>query len=183
MAERTLVVDHMRLMYEGLFDVEELYAMIQEWFREKGYDKREDKNYETVTPTGKYVELVLEPWKKITDYAKFVVKIRMVMEDVKKVDIEREGLKVTVNQGKVSMIFDAWFETDYENRWESKPEFFFIRTMFDRFIFVPYTERFKARLLEDVNQLYGNIKGFLNLYRYESEAVSGPPTPTQFPKF
>jgi len=176
MAERQIIIDHMRLAYEGLFDVTQLYTMVQEWFREKGYDKKERKNIETITPSGKFIELELEPWKKITDYAKFVIKIRMIMTDIKEVEVEREGVKTKLNQGKIQMVFDAFLETDYEHRWEQKPTFFFIRTLFDKFVFKPYVERFKARLIAETNQLYNNIKGFLNLYRYSTEAWTAPGT-------
>lgn len=176
MAERQIIVDHMRLKYEGLFDVTQLYTMINEWFREKGYDKKERKNVESVLPTGKYIELEIEPWKKITDYAKFVIKLRIVMNDVKEVEVVRDGSKVKLNQGSVQIVFDGFLETDYEGRWEQKPTFFFLRTLFDKFVFKPYTERFKEKLIDEVNQLYSNVKGFLNLYRYSTEAWTAPGT-------
>lgn len=179
MAERQIIVDHMRLGYEGLFDVTQLYTMINEWFREKGYDKKEKKNLESVTPTGKYIELELEPWKKITDYAKFVIKLRILMKDIKEVEIMRDGIKAKINQGSITIVFDGYLETDYENRWEQKPTFFFLRTLFDKFVFKPYTERFKARLIDEVNQLHTNVKAFLNLYRYSTESWTAPST--QFP--
>jgi len=174
MAEREIIVDHMRLIYEGLFDVTQLYTMIQEWFREKGYDKKERKNYENVTPTGKYIELELEPWKKITDYAMFVIKLRIIMKDVKDVEVEKDGAKVKLNQGHITIVFDGFLQTDYESRWEGKPMMFFLRTLFDKFVFKPYTERFKGKLLDEVNDLHSQVKGFLNLYRYSTEAWTAP---------
>ena len=61
MAERRLVVDHLRLKYEGLFNATELYKLIDKWLNEKAYDKRELRNQENVRPDGKYVELILMP--------------------------------------------------------------------------------------------------------------------------
>ena len=174
MAERQIIVDHLRLVYEGLFDITQLYTLINEWMREKGYDKKERKNVESITPNGKYLELELEPWKKITDYAKFVLKLRIIMKDIKDVEVERDGSKVKLNQGHITIVFDGYFETDYENRWEQKPTFFFIRTLFDKFVFKPYTERFKGRLIGEVNELHSLVKGFLNLYRYSTEAWTAP---------
>ena len=39
MAEREVVVDKMRLTYEGLFDVTELYKLIDRFMKEKGVGK------------------------------------------------------------------------------------------------------------------------------------------------
>lgn len=174
MAERSVVVDKMRLTYEGLFSISELYKLMDNWFREKGYDKREKKNVERVTPEGKYIELWLEPWKKITDYAKNVIQVRIIMSDIKEVEVEKEGVKVKLNQGKVQMVFDAFLETDYENRWENKAFFYFLRTLFDKYFYKPYSQGYQKNVLDDVNHLHATVKSFLNLYRYTERAFTAP---------
>ena len=90
MAEREVLVDKMRMTYEGLFSILDIYKLMDEWFEEKGYDKREAKNIESVFPEGKYVEIVVEPWKKLTEYAKSVIKVRMIFSDIKEVEVEKE---------------------------------------------------------------------------------------------
>src|SRR3989338_2059430 len=132
MAEREVVVDKMRLTYEGLFEVTELYKHIDEWFRSRGYDKRENKNIEKVTPDGKYIEIEIEPWKKLSEYARIVIKLRMIMTDVKDVEVEKDGIKVKQNQGKLQAVFDGLLETDYEHRWEGSPLFYFLRVIWDK---------------------------------------------------
>jgi len=165
MSERDTVVNKFRLTYSGLFSVLDFYTMIDEYFEDKGYDKREKKNAERVTPEGKYIELHLEPWKKITDYAKSVIAVRIVMTDIKEVEVEKEGVKIKLNQGNIQMVFDAYLETDYEHRWEMKPMFFFLRTIFDKFVFKSYTVSFKNEIKADVDHLIVMIRSFLNLYR------------------
>jgi len=174
MAEREVLIDKMRLMYEGLFDVVELYKLIDRFFKEKGYDKRERHNSERVTAEGKFIELELEPWKKITDYTKNVIKLRMVMSDVNDIIVKKKGVKVKLNKGKIKMVFDAYIETDYEHRWEGKPLFFFMRTILDKFVFKPYTGGYRKNVMDDCNHLYNKIKTFLNLYKVETPAQTAP---------
>jgi len=174
MAEREVVIDKMRLSYEGLFNVTELYKLMDGWFRQKGYDKREKKMSESVTKNGKFIEWELEPWKKITDYAKIIIRLRVIMTDIKEIDVELDNTKVKMNQGKADFIFDGILETDYENRWENKPLFFFLRTLFDKYIFKPYTTGYQGNAIDDVNDLHNRIKTFLNLYRYSDVAWSKP---------
>ena len=166
MAEREKIVDELRLNYEGLFDVNELYLTMDKWFREKQYDKRELKNIENVKPDGKFIELWIMPWKKITDYAKIEIKIRIQMFNIKEVEVEKDKHKVKLNQGKIQMVFDGFLTTDYENKWEGKPTYVFLRTIFDKFIYKGYTARFQSQVAEDVNHLNTTIKSFLNLYRF-----------------
>jgi len=179
MAEKKLVIDQLRLNYEGLFDIPEMYKMIDGWFYEKGYDKYEKKNEEQVLPTGKEIIIDLRPWKKITDYAKNEIRIRIFMHHVKEIDIEKEGAKVTMHQGQIQMIFDGYLETDYENKWENKPIYFFLRTLFDKYIYKGYTSKFEDRLVNDVHDIHTRIKSFLNVYRYTSS--TNMPKPGQAP--
>lgn len=167
MAETRIVIDKLRVQYEGILSIPELYQLIDNWLREKGYDKAERKNVEKVTPKGKQIELVLQPWKKITDYAKIVISVRFVAEDITEVEIERDGAKIHMNQGKVSLVFDGWLVTDYDSKWEGKPIFYFLRQIFDRYIYKPYTMGYEGAVAKDVSDLHGEIKAFLNLYRYK----------------
>ncbi|MBN2454748.1 hypothetical protein JXB11_04340 [Candidatus Woesearchaeota archaeon] len=166
MAERRLVVDNLKLSYEGIFNVGELYQLIDRWFREKGFDKREVRNQEHVQPEGKYIELELQPWKRITDYARHVIRVDIRMFRVKDVVVEQEGKRHKMQSGKVNIVFDGYLDTDYEDRWEQKPFYFFLRTLFDKFVYRTYSAEFEDLLVENVTQLQQTIKSFLNLYRH-----------------
>jgi len=174
MSEKYTVVDKLRITYEGLFNVTELYKLIDGWLRTKSYDKAELKNVEKVRPEGKFIEIELFPWKKLTDYAISQIRIRIIMTDVKEVEVEREGAKVKMNQGNVHIVFDGYLETDYENRWESKPIFYFLRGIVDKYIYRSYLEGYKDVVRQDVNHLVTQIKSFLNLYRYTETPVTKP---------
>jgi len=165
MAERRIIVDAMKLGYKGLFDATELYKMIDAYFRERAYTKHELRAYEHVYPSGKQVEVIKEPYRKISDYAKYVIRISLIMSNVKEVVVEKDGVKVKLNQGDVEIQFDGFLEMDYEHRWEKSPFFYFLRAVFDQFVFKVHTERFEAGLVEEVNDLHSQVKAFLNLYR------------------
>ncbi len=167
MSEKKLVIDQMKLTYEGIFDLNGLYRLIDGWFYQKGYDKWEKKNFEQIMPTGKDVEIEMLPWKKTTDYFKNILKIRMKFTSIKDVEIEKNGVKMRLNQGRVMMIFDGYLESDYDQRWEDKPLFFLIRTLFDKYVFKSYFNKYEKWLVNDVYDLHGRIQRFLNLYRYE----------------
>ena len=172
--EKKSVVDKLRLTYEGIFSLEELYKLIDTFLREKGYDKRERIAQEKITPEGKFIHLDIEPWKKYTDYVKSEIRLKVYITDMKDVEIERDGVTMKMNQGKIQMVFDGYLSTDYENRGESKPIFFFIRTIFDKYIYRIYTDKYEGHGVEDINQLHAMIKSFLNLYRFGAEQQTAP---------
>src|SRR3989338_3651064 len=115
--ERMLVVDHLKFSYEGIFNATELFAVVQSFFFEKGYDWYEKMNREVITPQGKQIRLVLEPWKCSSEHSKIEMRIKMLMIDVKEVDVENKGEKLRLNHGQVKMTFDAFVFTDRRATW------------------------------------------------------------------
>ena len=167
MSEKALIIDQMKMTYEGIFDMNGLWRLIHSWFYEKGYDFWPHKNYEQVMPTGKEIEIEVLPWKKTTEYFKNIIRIRIKATEVKDVEIELRGKKMKMNQGKIRIVFDAYLESDYENYWEEKPVFFLIRTIFDKYVFKSTYNKFEKWLVNDAYDIHGRIQRFLNLYRYE----------------
>ena len=102
MAERRVIVDGLKLKYKGLFNVEELYKLIDHWFREKAYTKHELVCQEQVFKDGREIKVVKEPYKKITDYAKFVINVTINISSMKDVTIERDSKKLNLNDASLS---------------------------------------------------------------------------------
>ena len=69
MAERTLVVDHLKFSYEGLFSAPELYNLISSLFFEKGWDWYEKMNEEIITSILNVGELYYALLKKNAEAA------------------------------------------------------------------------------------------------------------------
>ena len=93
----------------------------------------------------------------------------MKFVNIKDVEVEKEGVKLKLQQGRAMMIFDGYLDSDYENRWDAKPVFFFIRTIFDKYIFKHYFSKFEKWLVNDINDLHSRVQRFLNIYRYEKK--------------
>jgi len=166
MSERLIVVDKERLEFSGLFDVKSVFRVMQQWASDKGYWLVEIKHVESVKPEGKWIDMDLMPFKKFTDYAKSVIKIRAQFQELKDVVVDRDGHKVKLQEGKIVMIFDGILETDYEGRWESKPLFFFLRTLFEKYVYTPFISGFERGIKEDLMLLKNNLKAYLNLTKY-----------------
>ena len=167
MSEFNFVIKNQNVEYEGLFCVNDLYQVINKFLKDLGYDWKEPKHHEYVGDTSKYVELHLEPWKKVSDYVKLVLRINIKIYNMKDVIIEKEGKKINMQKGKVVVRLDAILVTDYEGKWEEPPIKFFLRALFDKFIYKRYTDNFANQLRQHAQMLISNIKSYLNLYNYK----------------
>ncbi len=90
----------------------------------------------------------------------------MLFQQLKKVEIVEGKKKLKVDQGRVLIYIDGFIEHDYEHRWDDIPLFVFLRTLYDKFIYKAYTERFEHKLTNDVHSLYNEIEKFLNTSRH-----------------
>ena len=165
MSELRIIVDHLKLDYSGLMDVNGLFKLISSFFREREYQKKEDKNHEHNRPDGKYIDYEISPWNKVSDYHRYVIKVRMMFQHLNKVEIIKDKKKVQIDSGRLLIYFDGYIEHDYAHRWDDRPLFLFIRTMYDKFIYRLYTERFEQTLVHEVQALYDDIEKFLNMSR------------------
>jgi hypothetical protein len=166
MVERKLLIDEESMDYEGLFNMVELYAIIDEYLKLKGYDKFELLNEEQVFPAGKEIHIIIQPKKWHTDYVRKVLKIDIQAHNVKEVETEVDKVKVRLNQGKMKILFSCFLETDWEGRWEQKPIYYFIRTLYEKFVYKKHTHDFEGEIISDLRELKDRLGSFLNLYRY-----------------
>jgi hypothetical protein len=168
MGHLKIVVDHEKIEYSGPFNGNELFRMIDNFVFERGFDKKHDKDFEQNTANGRFIEWQISPWKKITDYIRYIIKIRILGYDIVKTEAAIEGKKKKVDNGRLIIVIDGFIEYDYDNYWDDKPILFFFRTLYDRFVFKSYTERFEHRLVHDINTLYHHLEKFFNLYKHYS---------------
>jgi len=165
MGEKRIIVEKETISYEGLLDVKELYKLINEWSDSKDYVPVEKSCQECVSKVGKCVECEMEPFKKLTDYAKSVIKINVKVDECVDVKVKRAGKEQKLQKGKLTVEFKGTLETDYEHRWERYSWMYVIRGLFEKYFWTPLFSGFEKVVREDIDHLKSEVAGFLNLYR------------------
>ena len=166
MAEIKTLVDGKELSYQGLFSLRDLMKIIDKFFHERGYDKFETKNYEQVFEEGKEITIEIFPYRKVSDYAKYEIRIFMIFSHLKEVEIEKEGVKQKLLNGKADFSFDAYLVTDYEHKWDQAPTWYFFRTLSDKFFYKRHTYHWEQAVTKDCEDIQDQVKSFLNMFRY-----------------
>lgn len=166
MSERRIIIDQLKFSYEGLFNLDELYTLIVQWFYEKGWDWYEKINQEQVTETGKHVRIILEPWKNISDYQKEQIKIKLLFTDVKEVDVELDGKSIRMHQGLLKIVFDGYLITDRKGWYKNNIFWWWITYLMDTIFMREHYEKGETWVESDVQEIYEKIKTYLNAYNY-----------------
>lgn len=169
MAEIYTVIDQRPLSFEGYFRSDELFQIIRRFVKERGYFPLETKNYEEVYPHGRQVNIELKPFKKISDYVKLTLKLRIKFTHLQEEMITIDGHKHKYMKGKVSLVSDALIFSDYQAKWEGAGWLYFLRTINDKFIRKDWMSQAKADVGKDLEDLYSEISSYLNMIRFKVE--------------
>jgi uridine kinase len=166
MSEVRLVVDHLRLNYNGPFNAKDLFRHITAFLKERGWDLVIMKEFEQNLKNGKNMEWQIKCWKRLTDYVRYWPKVRILVFNYNKVDAVLDNKKIKIGNGKAVIYIDGFMELDESHRWEQFPFFQFLRTLYNNFFYKVYTERFEQRLTYDVYHLYHSLEQFFNMYKH-----------------
>jgi hypothetical protein len=172
MPESDYVARNLRVRQVSVFDMGELYKVMFRWFATKRYDFQEKEYLEKRVGEAKQLEIKWIGYRKISDYIKFFMEVKFLVVNLKDVEVEIGGMRRKTNSGDVEMRFDAYLQMDYEGKWEGNPVTKFFREVYNKYMIKKRIESYEEELLEELYELTGEIKAFLNLYQFQKiEAV------------
>lgn len=166
--ERNLVINNKELVYKGIFRADELFSAINRALEEKGYEKREKKTEEIVTESGRKTYVELRPFKEKTNYAKFVIKIKITLDNVNEKVETINDVKRKYHLGDVEVLFDAWILTGYADMWGMKPWVYFLKGIINKYLYTfPLESGFTGEVTGDTVYIFNKVKKLLRSYRAE----------------
>ena len=168
MVEKKQVLYDLRTTYSGPFLVEDFYAEVDNWAREKGYEKEPKKKLEHVTKSGKKIQWVVEIHGHLDDLHHGVVVLNAMIDNVKEVVVKKDGKKTRVNNGDVFININGFIQSHVHGSfYQVKPIYFFVRTLIDKYIYNFWSDKWDGAVNNDGRDLYKRINSFFNLQRYK----------------
>jgi hypothetical protein len=170
--EKDLIVNNKELLYKGIFRSGDIFRVVNQSIKDKGYTKQEKRSEELVAEAGKQSYLELRPFKEVTVYMTFMVKIKIVFDKVTETTEEIDGTSRKFQNGDVRIVFDSWLLGDYQSRWGMQPWVYFVKGLINKYLYTfPLESGFKSQLSGDTAYLYAQIKKQLDSYKFESGKV------------
>lgn len=164
MAEIQTIVPKTKIAFEGIFSIKELRDLVMDWIFAKAYVPIESKAQQVVKKDAKFFEYKLAPYKKLSDYAKCVVKIVISASNCKDVVVTVAGKKRKMQEGKVLVMVEGLLETDYEAKWEV-PWLYAIRVIAEKYIIAPFISHHSSYVASETGQVISQIRGYFNLQK------------------
>jgi hypothetical protein len=148
---------------KATFNLLELYNTIKSWFKLNKYTLFEKKYEDTIKEESRYSKIKFVSSKKIDDYTKFRIDIGLDISNYKTIESKKNRLV----EGTVTIKFESYLDSDYEERWENNPFYKFFRGIFDKIISQDKFSKYEEELREETYELYDKIKAFLNIVRFQ----------------
>jgi hypothetical protein len=150
-----------KIKQTGIFSFKDLYNFIYDWLREESYDVYEKSYNEKVSGDSKQIEIAWIAEREISDYFKFQVKINWIILGMKSIDVQKDNQKIKMDSGSLELRFTTLLIKDYEDRWENRPYWKFLRGIYERYIVKSRIEDYQVKLLIEVEDLIAQCKSFL----------------------
>ncbi len=154
------------ITFQGLFERDEVFRMIDEYFSQQGFS-REEKAVEARHDEGK----LIYHWKgayskKMTDYVKVTFTIDVTMTIHAKRTLTLNGREKTVEEGEIVIKGKAEGESDYEKQWEGSGLKWFFRLIAEHY----WLKRELGDVKKDVQALLKafseHVKDYFAIHRY-----------------
>ena len=167
MSEKEFVARNLKIKQRSTFDMAELYKVMYRWFSRHNYDFQEKEYLEKQSGDSKQLEIGWYGARKISDYIKLHINVKFLVIGLKNTEVQVGNVKRKTNEGDVEMRFDAIVERDYEGKFEGNPTTKFLREFYDKYVIKSRLEGYEEQLHEEVYELMGEVKSFLNLFKFQ----------------
>lgn len=162
MAEKDIVLKE-KLEHSGVFNFEEYYSYAFQWFRDESYNVIEEKYNEKLTAGGKDILFEWKATKKLSEYFKIEIAIKVETIGLTEVEVEIEGKKKKSNKGRVITEIKGALIKDPESKWDSTVVYKFMRDIYNKYVIPARIDALEDKVQGDVIGFKEKLKAFLEL--------------------
>mgnify|MGYP001575281733 CR=1 FL=1 len=167
MSEREYVAKDLRLRYNGIYDMDDVYRKAKWWLDFNGYGDemknfKETKYTERVKPEGKQIEIAWVCKKPINDYIANYIEITFFAVALQKVEIDKNGKKIPMNKGEVEIKFSAYLMINASDKYADDS---IINKIYKNYVIKQRIDEYKIDLYRKLYSLHDEVKGHLNLQK------------------
>jgi hypothetical protein len=162
MSEKDEIIKE-KLDFNGLFKFADLYEQAHTWFNEESYGVVEDKYAEKISGNTKEIDVEWKCTKQISDYFKIDTKVKFEVKNLVDVEVEIDGKKKKMQQGKVKIEIKGNLIKDVQSNWDTSPYWRFMRDVYNKYIVPQRVDSMEDKVKSDVKEFKDEMKEYLDL--------------------
>ena len=161
------------IIFKEPFQFKTLYFFLHEWLMENNYrdKRRNDKmieiNYEEQRyHDHKHVRIWWRTFRPFNSFVRYWITIDYLGLVLKKVDIMKEGKKITADIGEVTLWVNSWVEIDWNDFFKDHPVLRRFEEWYKKRWMKGNMEGHKLEIKRDQDRLQGAIKQYFEMWHY-----------------
>lgn len=163
MAEKETIYSS-KVKYSGLFPFSDFYRFAYEWLTEEtGLNLVEDAYVEKIKGDSKDIDIVWSGSRKVTDYFKFSVKVKIRIIAMTNVEVTQDGVKKKLNKGNIEVKMSSTLVRDYQGKFEQSGFQKFLRSIYEKWVIPSRVSQYEDKLAGDSDEFLSQIKAYLDL--------------------
>ena len=116
MVSKMSVMPGTNVKFRGIFNYSEFMQSIKNWFKDYDYEFQEPTHKWKVPSEGVEAEIKMTGERKVNEYVKYHITVSIRIWDMKDVEVVKDGQKMKLQDGKVSVDVEGKLEFDWQNR-------------------------------------------------------------------
>ena len=123
------------IKYDGIFDLDKLYMVIQQWIIDQGfYFEEATVKHKVPSPAGAEKDYDFTGWRKINEYVKFHIRAYIKAYTLKDIEVIKEGKKRKLTKARLKIYIMGEVELDYNDRFEKNRFLLSLRAFYHKYI-------------------------------------------------
>lgn len=112
------IMKGVHIKYKGIFDFQELWRLIGDWFESKSFEVIEGKAKHKMGTFGEDFECIMDAWRNVTEYYRFEMRVYAKYWDGNYVEVIKEGTKKKKMKARLYLRISGALIIDYSDRFE-----------------------------------------------------------------
>ena len=154
-----------KIKYNGIFSFRDFYAFCYDWLKEEsGFGNLTEEAYsEKIAGDSKGIDIVWGGSKKMTDYFKFEVKVKIKVIGLTEVEIQEGSNKVKTNKGGIQIDIKGILAKDYEGKFEKTATKKFLRGIYEKWVIHSRILEYEGKVAGACDEFLTQSKAYLDL--------------------
>jgi hypothetical protein len=153
-----------KVKYEGIFSFKDFYKFCYDWLTEEtDLLVQEEKYAEKIEGNAKNIDIEWVGKKKLSDYFQFVMKVKFKILYLSKVEINKDGKKISTNKGIVEISAKGIIARDYQGKFEVSPAKKVWRGIYEKFVIPSRIKQVEDKIIGDSDEFLGQAKAYLDI--------------------
>ena len=124
------------VQYKGIFDMQDLYETIADFFRHKKFKFYErQQRLRKPGPFGPEIQYVFEAKRKVEEYYEWIINVNIETADMRDIEVvSKDGTKKKMSKGKIWIQIYGTVTTDYEKVWEKSAFLAHLKNFYNKYV-------------------------------------------------